>query len=581
MKLLGLADTVRIEQSEVQGAAVSRLADQLNMAFLVYRGLVAKNLKEQAPTVASIDTAKVLIETSERIRSYWTANFSPNVKAGLQIGGLDDATASVLAGKYAGKMADQINEVSDRAFLEGYHAALNKGWDRALAWHRISEAYGLDPVQMRKWVSYYPEDGYHPQDIPDKSRDLLDRFLGERGVRIGEHEAWTIKQIGKQTHWQQRVASGEIPETAKKVWYTARDELVCPVCAPLDGLAIPISAEFDTGEGGFFVPPLHVNCRCEINLQFPEVVTKAMGDDPYDRDPLGRFSTRELRRATTITRGMRGQTQKKASTAFHVATVKKPKEEKIPYGLEMVVNTPEVKKVVEKHAVLTPQKSAKVVEEAKKRVGDKKKASAATKLKFNPEAIKATQEVSWIPISAINGLGLAGGGMVQDGGEAIDFDSAELPIAFLEIGDAYEEENDTYKKMVDTSPEYGEYQESIGLLIAPIGSAAYDTNDLGPVDKFSLTGKMVPRQLVQIRPGEKYGSLRGTEIDIDDGEYGSERTMDSESYSPDFMGVHDQFSEDLLRAFMSSPEAQDWIAEDGTWNGPSIDLYYGEPVTDE
>ncbi len=300
MKLMGLAHTAEIEQSESHDGAVTRLARQLNMAFLVYRGLMSSDLKKQPTTIVGTETAKVLIESGERIRSYWIANFSPNIQAGLQIGGLDDATSAVIAGKYAGKLAEQINEVSDRAFLEGYHAALNKGWDRALAWERISEAYGLDPVQMRKWVSYYPEDGYHPQDIPEKSRSLLDKMLGDRGKRIGDHEAWNIKQTGKQTYWSQQVASGSVPETAKKVWYTARDELVCPVCAPLDGIAIPITSEFDTGSGEFFTPPLHVNCRCEINLQFPDVVTKAMGDDKYNRDKRGRFSAREARERKSV-----------------------------------------------------------------------------------------------------------------------------------------------------------------------------------------------------------------------------------------------------------------------------------------
>lgn len=297
MKLLAVANLAGIEGHDTSEGAVAQLSKQLNTAFLVYRGLMSGELKKSPATSTTEETAKVVIEAASRIKDYWSANFSPNIKAGLKIGGLDDPTAAIMAGKYAGKLADQINEVSDRAFLQGYHAALNKNWDKALAWQRISEAYGIDPAQMRKWVSYYPEDGYHPQDIPDKSRSLLNKMLGERGKRIGEHESWSIKQIGKQTYWSQQVASGNIPATAKKVWYTARDELVCPVCAPLDGIAIAITEEFDTGSGDFFVPPLHVNCRCEINLQFPDVVTKAMGKDTYNRDKNGRFASIESRAA--------------------------------------------------------------------------------------------------------------------------------------------------------------------------------------------------------------------------------------------------------------------------------------------
>ena len=294
----GVAEGLEAVIDSPAGDVVGKLSDQLNIAFIVYRGLMSSELKKQDATLASKDTAKALLESGARIKDVWMANFSPNVQTGFAMSGLDDDTAAIMAGKYTGELAKTINAVSDKAFLEGYHAALNKGWERAVAWDRISTAYGLDPAQMRKWVSYYPAEGYHPQEIPEKSGEMLTKMLGDRGKRIGEHESWTIKQMGKQAAWTQKLITGEL-EGAHKVWRTAEDERVCPVCAPLDGKSLPITAQFGTESGDFFVPPLHVNCRCDVEIL--DMVTKYSSVEKayYKRDRLGRFAVVDTRKEAT------------------------------------------------------------------------------------------------------------------------------------------------------------------------------------------------------------------------------------------------------------------------------------------
>lgn len=348
MKLLAVADPDKIESVPSTSGRVTKLASQLNMAFLVYRGLMSEELKGVDAPVESKKAAKALIEAEGRIKNYWVGAFSPNIKAGLKIHGLDNDTASIMAGKYAGKLAETINEVSDRAFIEGYNAALNKNWDRAVAWKRIADAYGLDPAQMRKWITYYPEEGYHPDEIPTKSRDLLDTLLGERGKRISENEAWTVKNMGKQASWEKKIRSGKLPTGVKKVWRTAEDELVCDVCGPLNGTVVAVENDYDVSDGmSFFVPPLHVNCRCDIELEEFEIVTKF---DPYKRDKNGRFASVESRgaktpdtpftRSSSITRtGQSQPTKVSTGQAQSKIVVQQRQEKKLPYRSEMVVGT--------------------------------------------------------------------------------------------------------------------------------------------------------------------------------------------------------------------------------------------------
>lgn len=44
-----------------------------------------------------------------------------------------------------------------------------------------------------------------------------------------------------------------------KMWFTNNDDLVCPICGPLDGKQVELRAEFAPGLNN---PPAHPNCRC-------------------------------------------------------------------------------------------------------------------------------------------------------------------------------------------------------------------------------------------------------------------------------------------------------------------------------
>jgi len=124
--------------------------------------------------------------------------------------------------------------------------------------------------------------------------------------------------------------------------------LVCDVCGPLNGTVVSVENEYDVSEGmSFFVPPLHVNCRCDIELEEFEIVTKF---DEFKRDKNGRFSSVESRgaktpdapftRSSSITRT--GQSQPtKVSTGQTQAkvVVQERQEKKLPYRSEMVIGT--------------------------------------------------------------------------------------------------------------------------------------------------------------------------------------------------------------------------------------------------
>lgn len=308
---------------------------QLAVDFLVYRTVVSEELKQKNPKGKA--TAAVLEEMHGNLEQYWEEVFNPTIRAGYLSTGtkLDNEVAEAAVGKYSGVLADQVNSVSDKAFLEGYNAALNKGWEKAVAWQRIADAYGLDPAQMRQWVSYYPTEGYHPDEIPKKSKDQKDKMLKARASRIGDNEGTNLQNLGKQIEWQQQHIKGDIPDLAKKVWRTAKDELVCPVCAPMDAIAIPVKAKFKTSNGEYFVPPVHVNCRCSVYiLRAEDDIVKRMGNDRFNRDLNGRFSRTEKRTGRSMERQSSAFVPRASAFGVQHEAVVPPKEKKSQEQLE-------------------------------------------------------------------------------------------------------------------------------------------------------------------------------------------------------------------------------------------------------
>lgn len=58
------------------------------------------------------------------------------------------------------------------------------------------------------------------------------------------------------------LAWGQDPAVEGKVWQTAEDELVCPICGPLAGQVVGIRDLFNSAQGHLEGPPAHVRCRC-------------------------------------------------------------------------------------------------------------------------------------------------------------------------------------------------------------------------------------------------------------------------------------------------------------------------------
>lgn len=115
---------------------------------------------------------------------------------------------------------------------------------------------------------------------------LIDRltplFGASRAERIAVTEVTRTYASGNIAAWK---STGLV---TRKVWRTANDELVCPVCGPLNGKTVSIDGNFmldlnelpqelaqQMGEEFiFYQPPAHPRCRCWISPEVTEVALR-------------------------------------------------------------------------------------------------------------------------------------------------------------------------------------------------------------------------------------------------------------------------------------------------------------------
>ena len=141
--------------------------------------------------------------------------------------------------------------------------------------------WNLSNTEAEKWAQEYAYDMIKGIDdtTRDALRDALTQYVTTPGYTLkdfmdalpyGEQRAYSVAVTettrayaeGQQAAGEQLKA--EFPDVAVvKIWFTNADDLVCEICAPLDGEETEIDGVLIAGDGERYqYPPAHVNCRC-------------------------------------------------------------------------------------------------------------------------------------------------------------------------------------------------------------------------------------------------------------------------------------------------------------------------------
>lgn len=255
------------------------IAVGLAAGFLAMRALFSSTLAESPAPASEATTTVLLNRVWSRVRPLWISMTLPAVLRAYELGSTKSALFTLreqelLAQDYVMTLGDSLHSVSAQAVVDGYYAQLRNGFSERLAWERAANGYGLDGNQFRSWIQAVMNEPrtFVGTTLSRASRATLDKLLLLRADRIGKTESYHAVQVGKSVFWLMAQANGDLPADTQKMWVTARDERVCSVCGPLDGVTVALAERFVLPTTSLWAPGAHPNCRCEIELIYDSTV---------------------------------------------------------------------------------------------------------------------------------------------------------------------------------------------------------------------------------------------------------------------------------------------------------------------
>lgn len=144
---------------------------------------------------------------------------------------------------------------------------LTRGHSSETIANRLQQTWMLPP-RLSQAVDNYRR-GLEEQKVPrGRINTFVNRYVEKlklhRAETLARTESMTLFNLGRDRAWRDAVRRGEMPLDTVKMWVTAKDELVCKVCRPMDGLTVPLGETFLTRDGNIIVPSVHPNCRCMV-----------------------------------------------------------------------------------------------------------------------------------------------------------------------------------------------------------------------------------------------------------------------------------------------------------------------------
>lgn len=123
---------------------------------------------------------------------------------------------------------------------------------------------GLTSQQATSAQRYYDtlrEEGLSDDKAQKKVAQYAAQAHRQRALTIARTELADAFNYGADQSVRQAQTQGYMPPQMEKKWMAAEDERECVVCGDLDGVTVPMDAQFP---GGFEHPTAHPLCRCAV-----------------------------------------------------------------------------------------------------------------------------------------------------------------------------------------------------------------------------------------------------------------------------------------------------------------------------
>lgn len=171
---------------------------------------------------------------------------------------------------YAERLGPYLHETSKEALAEGFSSYVNKRLPRRMAAEKAIASIGLSQRQQRALNARKAKPivlSAADLDGEIDTQNYIDAQLVTRAKQIGDTEAFSVAQEGRQLGWMYQIKKGLLDPDVQRMWVTARDERVCKSCGPMHRVTVKVTEPFDTPVGKVWSPSLHPNCRCTMVLK--------------------------------------------------------------------------------------------------------------------------------------------------------------------------------------------------------------------------------------------------------------------------------------------------------------------------
>lgn len=228
------------------------------------------------------------------------------------------------------QLSTTLNSVTRQTISDILRDAIEGNITTLQAARKIRSHIGLLPQHSKavdKYLNKMLADGVAKRLANKRADEYAERLLKYRSETIARTEIARAMGEGQTEYWKQMASEGYLPPNAKRIWMTSRDELVCPICGPMDGVEADIDGYWTTINGEAFAYPQasHPNCRCSSGIVFPKgSVSKSTIEkaNPY-HDERGRFTSANNAvsgrggRSTYAERRSRSRSKKGANVRYH------------------------------------------------------------------------------------------------------------------------------------------------------------------------------------------------------------------------------------------------------------------------
>lgn len=177
--------------------------------------------------------------------------------------------AAEWAQRNAARLVTSISDSQREAVRNIVTSSVNDGRTVGDIARDIRHMVGLRPDQVNalsKYRDVLSARNLNADQVEKKMAKYANALARQRGELIARTEVLSAANAGQTGLWQKAKADGLLQATAKKVWITTPDELLCPECEALDEVAVGLNDSWESDGASVMFPPLHPNCRCSQGL---------------------------------------------------------------------------------------------------------------------------------------------------------------------------------------------------------------------------------------------------------------------------------------------------------------------------